>query len=78
MPSLVEISQVVLEKIFKFHQYFFILSYYLPLKKGVVLHLKKLESPSPKDGLYQVWFNMSRGSGGEEENVKSLRCRRRS
>ena len=32
--------------------------YYLPMEKGTVLHLNKLESPSPKDVLYLVvqWF----------------------
>ena len=30
--------------------------YYLPLEKGMVLHLNKLESTSPKDALYQVWL----------------------
>lgn len=27
---------------------------YFPFKKGVVLHLNKLEFPSPSDALYQV------------------------
>ena len=33
--------------------------YYLPLEKGMALHLKKLISPSPKDALCQAlaqWF----------------------
>ena len=32
---------------------------YLPLEKGRVLHLNKLESPSPKDALCQVWLKMA-------------------
>ena len=32
---------------------------YLPLEKGGTLHLKKLESPSPKDALYQVWLGLA-------------------
>ena len=32
---------------------------YLPLQKGGVLHLNKLESPSPKDALCQVWLKMA-------------------
>ena len=32
---------------------------YLPFGKGVVLHLKKLESPSPKVALCQVWLIMA-------------------
>ena len=30
--------------------------YHFPLEKGVDLHLNKLESPSSKDALYQVWI----------------------
>ena len=30
---------------------------YLPLEKGGALHLNKLESSSPKDALWQVWFS---------------------
>ena len=60
MPSLVEIGSVVLEKkIFKVHQCIFTLSYYLPLEKGVALHLNKIESPLPKDALCQVWLNLA-------------------
>ena len=32
---------------------------YLPLKKGGALHLNKLESPSPKDALCQVWLKLA-------------------
>ena len=32
---------------------------YLPLEKGGANHLNKLESPSPKDALCQVWLNMA-------------------
>ena len=32
---------------------------YLPLEKGRALHLNKLESPSPKDALCQVWFQLA-------------------
>ena len=31
----------------------------LPLEMGWVLHLNKLESPSPKDALCQVWLKMA-------------------
>ena len=33
---------------------------YLPLEKGGTLHLNKLESPSPKDALCQVWLKLAR------------------
>ena len=32
---------------------------YLPLEKGGVLHLNKLESPAPKDALCQVWLKLA-------------------
>ena len=33
--------------------------YHLPLENGVALHLKKLESPSSKNALCQVWLTMA-------------------
>ena len=32
---------------------------YLPLEKGGALHLNKVESPSPKDALCQVWLKLA-------------------
>ena len=32
--------------------------FYLPLEKSGALHLNKLESPSPKDALCQVWLKL--------------------
>ena len=32
---------------------------YLPLEKGGTFHLHKLESPSPRDALYQVWLKLA-------------------
>ena len=32
---------------------------YLPLERGGTIHLKKLEFPSPKDALCQVWFKLA-------------------
>ena len=32
---------------------------YLPLEKGGALHLNKLESPSAKDALCQVWLKLA-------------------
>ena len=54
MPSFDEIGPVVLQKkIFKLINIFSLFRHYLPLEKGVVLHLNKLEFPSPKDALCQ-------------------------
>ena len=32
---------------------------YLHLEKGMVHHLNKIESPSPKNALYQVWLKLA-------------------
>ena len=61
VPSLVEISSVVLEKkIFTFVNVFSLFLNDLTLEKGGALHLKKLESPLPKDALCQVWLKLAR------------------
>ena len=39
---------------------------YFPLEKGGALHLNKLEFPSPKDALCQIWLNWPSGSGEED------------
>jgi hypothetical protein len=51
---LIEIGPMVLEKILKCF-----VCYYLPLEKGTALHLNKLESPSSKDDLCQVWLKLA-------------------
>ena len=33
---------------------------YLPMEKGMVLHLNKLEFPLPKDALCQVWLKLAK------------------
>ena len=45
------------------------------MEKGGALHLKKLESPLPKDALDEFGRNWLNGSGEEDENVKSLQQR---
>ena len=60
MQSLVDVEPVVLEKkIFKVLNVFSIFRNYLPLEKGGALHLNKLESPSPKDALYEDWLKLA-------------------
>ena len=56
--SLVEIGSVVQERqiFFNFVNVFYLFRNYLPLEKGEALHLNKVESPLPKDGLCEVWF----------------------
>ena len=46
-----------------------------PLKKDVILHFDKLEFPSPKNVLCQVWLKLVKWFwifGEEDENVKRL------
>ena len=38
---------------------FSLFCYYLPLEKDRALHLNKLESPSPKHALCQVWLKLA-------------------
>ena len=44
---------------FNFVNVFSLFRNYLPLEKGGVLHLNKLESPSPKDALCKVWLKLA-------------------
>ena len=61
VQRLIEIGSVVLEKkILKFRLCIFSIKNYLLLEKGRALHLNKLESPSPKDALSQVWLKLTK------------------
>ena len=52
VPSMVEISTVVLEKqTFNFVNVFLLFRNYQPLETSGALHLNKRECPSPKDAL---------------------------
>ena len=67
MQRLIEIGSVVLEKkIFKFRQCTFFIKNYLPLEKGVTLHLNKLEFPSPKAACSIFGVNWPSGSSEED------------
>ena len=46
--------------------YVFLLFRNLPLENGGALHLNKLEFPSPKNALCQVWLNWLSGSREED------------
>ena len=71
VPSLVEIGPGVLEKkILNFVNVFSLFDNYLLLEKGGVLHLNKLESPSPKDALCQVWLKLPQWLWRRRWNVK--------
>ena len=45
-------------KFLNFVNVFLLFRNYLPLEKGMTLHFNKLESPSPKDALCQVWLKL--------------------
>ena len=47
------------EDFFNFVNVFSLFGNYSPLEKDRVLHLKKLDSPSPKNALSQVWFKLA-------------------
>ena len=51
-----KLAQRLWIKIIKFCQCIFAISKLSPLGKGRAFHLNKLESPSPKDALCQVWL----------------------
>ena len=74
MPSLVETVQVVLKKEdFKnFVDVFSEPRNYLSLVKGVALQLNKLEFPSPKDALRQVWLKYWLSGSVEEDSFNFM------
>ena len=60
VPNLVEIGPVVLKRGFlNILNIILLFCYYLPLEKGMVLHLNKHKSPSSKDALGQVWMKLA-------------------
>jgi hypothetical protein len=46
-------------RFFKNFSVFLLFRYYLPLERDNPLHLNKLESPTPKDDLCQVWLKLA-------------------
>ena len=71
VPISVEIGSVVLEnKISKFCQCIFTISYLSPLEKGKALHLNKLDSPSPKSAKF-CW-NQLCGFWEEDFKISSM------
>jgi hypothetical protein len=57
--SLVILGLVVLEKIFKWPHPLLHFCDDLPFEDDLALYLNKLQFPSPKDNLYQVWLNLA-------------------
>jgi hypothetical protein len=56
----------------KFFSVFLLFRYYLPLEKGYPLPLNKLESPSSKDDLCQVWLKLVQWFWRRSRKCKSL------
>jgi hypothetical protein len=78
LPGLIEIGPVVMEKIFFFNfSVFLLFPYYLPLEKGVSLQLIRVESPSPKSDLCQVWLKLTQWFWRRGRRYKSLQTDRR-
>jgi hypothetical protein len=75
---LIEFGLLVLKKkIFKNFQRFLLFRYYLPLERGYPLPLNKLETPSPKDDLCQVWLKLIQWFWRRSRKCKSLQTDRR-
>ena len=53
-----KLAQWFCRRFLKFVNIFSLFRYYLSIEKVVALHLNKLESPSPKDALCQVWLKL--------------------
>jgi hypothetical protein len=51
---------------------FLLFCYYFPLEKGDPLHVNKLETPSPKDDLCQVWSKLTQWFCRKSRKCKSL------
>ena len=61
-------------RFFNFVNVFSLFRNYLPLEQGGALHLNKLESPSPRNTLCQVWLKYGpSGSGEEDEKLTDRR-----
>jgi hypothetical protein len=60
----------------KIFSVFLLFRYYLPLEKGYLLPLNKLESPSPKDDLCLVWLNLVQRFWRRSWKCKSLQTDR--
>ena len=64
---------VISEEDFKFFlENFYFFCYYLPLGKGIVLHLYNSESPLPKDDLCQLWLKLAQRFWRRSWKCKSL------
>ena len=50
---------------------------YLPFDEGLVLHLNKIEAPSPKDDVYEVWLNLAQRFLRRSKKCEKLTDRRR-
>ena len=56
VPSLIKLSQWSLRFGNRQMNAFLLFRYHYPMEKGMTFYLNKLESPTPKDALCQVWL----------------------
>jgi hypothetical protein len=64
------------KRFLKLFSKFLLFCYYLPLAKGVVLHLYNSESSLPKDDLCQRWLKLTKRFWRRSQKCKSLTDRR--
>jgi hypothetical protein len=72
IQSLIEIGQLVLEKIFFNFSVFLLFCDYFSLEKSNSFHLNNSESPPPKDDLCQVWLKLAKWFWRRRQKCKSL------
>jgi hypothetical protein len=69
---LIEISLLVLEKIFEKSQCIFTLLLSFPLGEGQSPHFNNLEFPPPRDDLCKVWLKLAQWFWRKSRKCKSL------
>ena len=74
VQSLFKIDRVVLEENFQKLYVFKLRLFYLPLRKGVALSLKRLECPSSKDALCQDKLKYSAGIKAPVAQTRDREC----
>ena len=65
------------DNFFNFGNVFSLFRNYLPFEKDVALHMVKLESPSPKDALCQLWWKLVQWFWRWKWKCEKLRQQRR-
>jgi hypothetical protein len=70
LPGLIEIGLLVKRRKFlKILSVFLLFRYYIPLVKGILLHLNNLESSLPNGDLCQAWLKLANWCYRSSQNV---------